>query len=235
MPAPRNRVKEKSRLLPQTSIDIMKRWYDEHYSNPYPTYRDCEMLAEAGNITVNQVKQWFVNVRRRSHNEFRRRRTTKQRNNSESLDDFLRNITNQESHKKDDSDESKLFDEYNALSKGLLQQEKQKIVQPTISYNINSDYASNTSYNDTYSALTNQCQNYFQYSSPQAVYNRYNNYASTPINNIVTQYEMPKYGSYGSFNSSQSNYSSPTSADATESPTFLDRNNFYQYSNYSNY
>ena len=50
----------------------MTEWYDKNYSYPYPTYRDCEHLANTGQITISQVKQWFVNVRRRTQNQFRR-------------------------------------------------------------------------------------------------------------------------------------------------------------------
>lgn len=74
MPKTRQRHKQNSRILPQQSIDIMTTWYDKHYTNPYPTYRDCEIMASSGQITVNQVKQWFVNIRRRTGNQFRRKR-----------------------------------------------------------------------------------------------------------------------------------------------------------------
>ena len=53
----------------------MTTWYERNYSNPYPTFKECENLAVAGGVSVNQVKQWFVNVRRRTHNQFRKRRS----------------------------------------------------------------------------------------------------------------------------------------------------------------
>jgi hypothetical protein len=84
LPIQRQRVKQNSRLLPQSSIDIMTQWYDRHYANPYPNYRELEMMSQAGGITINQVKQWFVNVRRRTQNIFRKKREIKQR----SLDDI---------------------------------------------------------------------------------------------------------------------------------------------------
>ena len=74
MPVPRQRIKEKSRLLPQEAIDIMTAWYNLNYTSPYPTFRDCEQMAHDGKISINQVKQWFVNVRRRTQNEFRIKR-----------------------------------------------------------------------------------------------------------------------------------------------------------------
>jgi len=71
----RQRLKPNSRLLPKQAVEIMTQWYDRNYSNPYPTFRDCEILASNGNITIEQVKQWFVNVRRRTQNQFRKQRT----------------------------------------------------------------------------------------------------------------------------------------------------------------
>lgn len=74
LPVMRHRIKEKSRLLPQHAIDVMTEWYERNYTNPYPTYREFEMLAASGSISIAQCKQWFVNVRRRTHNQFRKKR-----------------------------------------------------------------------------------------------------------------------------------------------------------------
>ena len=49
-------------------------WYERNYTNPYPEYRDLELMAKSGSITIPQVKQWFVNIRRRTANEFRKTR-----------------------------------------------------------------------------------------------------------------------------------------------------------------
>ncbi len=76
MPNVRQRNKQNSRLLPKEAVELMTQWYDRNYSNPYPTFRDCEILASNGNITIEQVKQWFVNVRRRTQNQFRKQRTS---------------------------------------------------------------------------------------------------------------------------------------------------------------
>ncbi len=70
----RQRIKANSRILPAQAVDVMNNWYEKNYTNPYPNYREFEMLATMGQITINQVKQWFVNVRRRTKNEFRRKR-----------------------------------------------------------------------------------------------------------------------------------------------------------------
>ena len=52
----------------------MTKWYDQNYASPYPTYRDIEHMANTGCISIAQVKQWFVNVRRRTQNKYRNTR-----------------------------------------------------------------------------------------------------------------------------------------------------------------
>ena len=49
----------------------MTQWYDKNYNSPYPSFRECEQMANDGGISINQVKQWFVNVRRRTQNKNR--------------------------------------------------------------------------------------------------------------------------------------------------------------------
>lgn len=83
LPKSRNRNKPNSRTLPERAVEIMTAWYDQHYIDPYPSYRDYEQMAKLGNITVTQVKQWFINVRRRTHNQFRKKRATRQNLKSE--------------------------------------------------------------------------------------------------------------------------------------------------------
>jgi hypothetical protein len=144
----------------------MTKWYDEHYTNPYPTYRDCEMLAEAGMVSINQVKQWFVNIRRRTQNEFRRKRTARTGK--------LRNEN--ESSSKSSSDDSGILNEINILSAQLhaLENDNQLVkvdspsaptnlsTQPTQAFSVNY-------YNQYYSSM---------YSSPG--YNKPNAFTSTP-------------------------------------------------------
>lgn len=92
LPKSRQRIKQNSRILPTEAIEIMTRWYENHYTDPYPSFRDYEYMSKNGNITVNQAKQWFVNVRRRTKNQFRRQNvpygSKKARNQSESTESF---------------------------------------------------------------------------------------------------------------------------------------------------
>lgn len=162
----RQRVKENSRLLPQFAIDIMHNWYLNNYSNPYPSFRDCEHLAQCGNITVNQVKQWFVNIRRRTHNEFRKRRALKSNNKenqnvSIEYDPIINNKTDQ------------LTSNNNILN--------YQPYNPYMEYNASSAY-SNTS-NLSISSTTNNSSGYVShYQSPSVSYSVQSTLHSTPNN-----------------------------------------------------
>ena len=63
----------------------MTKWYEKHYTHPYPILKECEELAKKGKISVKQVKQWFVNVRRRTHNQFRKCRKGSEKNKKETF------------------------------------------------------------------------------------------------------------------------------------------------------
>lgn len=112
MPMKRQRLKENSRLLPDHAIQVMNDWYNKHYANPYPTYREFEKMAREGSISVSQVKQWFVNVRRRTKNEYRKRRMTVNKTNSVEVEKFLQDICAGQSMV-DSSDSSAMPDQLN--------------------------------------------------------------------------------------------------------------------------
>jgi hypothetical protein len=44
---------------------IMVSWYDRNIEHPYPSYEAAKVMAEAGSISVDQVKKWFSNRRLR--------------------------------------------------------------------------------------------------------------------------------------------------------------------------
>jgi hypothetical protein len=52
----------------QVAIEIMRNWYDRNSEHPYPGYETAEVMAKAGNISVDQVKKWFSNRRQRFGN-----------------------------------------------------------------------------------------------------------------------------------------------------------------------
>ena len=70
-------------------VRIMESWYKRNQEHPYPSYDAAEVMAKAGNMSVEQVKKWFANKRRRLHNtktltEIARRR----KRTAEPSDDF---------------------------------------------------------------------------------------------------------------------------------------------------
>ncbi|RNA44918.1 pre B cell leukemia transcription factor 1 [Brachionus plicatilis] len=58
----------RKQLLPDSAVDIMNEWFDDHFNNPYPTMEEKERMAKQGGITVKQVTAWFSNRRNRSQN-----------------------------------------------------------------------------------------------------------------------------------------------------------------------
>jgi hypothetical protein len=61
------RYRRKGFLNP-VAVRIMSAWYQNNSEHPYPSYEAAQVMAEAGEITVDQVKKWFANHRRRSRN-----------------------------------------------------------------------------------------------------------------------------------------------------------------------
>lgn len=54
--------------LNPVATQIMTNWYERNKEHPYPSYETAEVMATAGNVTVEQVKKWFANRRRRAGN-----------------------------------------------------------------------------------------------------------------------------------------------------------------------
>lgn len=182
LPQSRQRVKENSRLLPQQAIDTMTEWYDRHYSNPYPTYRDCEQLAQRSSITINQVKQWFVNVRRRTQNEFRKTRDTRCTKRKELSSDDQETINTIENIKR-----KKIKSEFSPMQSVV--QENTIATSVPVSYNYN-----NYNYN-----------NYYPYSQ----YNFLNQTPSTYSTEILNDTQTLSYPTPSSpVSSNHQNYSS---------------------------
>jgi hypothetical protein len=150
----------------------MTEWYDQHYTNPYPSFKDCEDLALAGKVSVNQVKQWFVNVRRRTHNQFRKRRTNTTKRQ-------IRENINQEEILKAlplSSDDSGISN-----SKEILDVS----VASTSPYSVYNSRQMTPIYSNNYmrNYTPNNSQYYNQsYDSPRQPYSNYNySYTSTPM------------------------------------------------------
>ena len=44
----------------------MQNWYERNAEHPHPSHDTCSVMAQAGGITVEQVKKWFANKRLRN-------------------------------------------------------------------------------------------------------------------------------------------------------------------------
>jgi len=81
-------------VLNPVAVRIMQAWYNNNSEHPYPGYDAAKVMAEAGDITVDQVKKWFANHRRRSNNtkpikEIAQRRKVAKRSSSCMEDDDI--------------------------------------------------------------------------------------------------------------------------------------------------
>ncbi|KAK4502840.1 hypothetical protein PRZ48_006266 [Zasmidium cellare] len=51
--------------LPKQSTEIMKTWFDQNITNPYPSEEQKAIFSNATGISMTQVSNWFINHRRR--------------------------------------------------------------------------------------------------------------------------------------------------------------------------
>ncbi|KAK3676982.1 homeodomain super [Recurvomyces mirabilis] len=51
--------------LPKQSTEIMKTWFDQNITNPYPSEEQKALFSRATGISMTQVSNWFINHRRR--------------------------------------------------------------------------------------------------------------------------------------------------------------------------
>ncbi|OAL01059.1 hypothetical protein IQ06DRAFT_136706 [Phaeosphaeriaceae sp. SRC1lsM3a] len=52
--------------LPKDATNLLKSWFANHRSQPYPTEDQKIELCQRTNLTMNQVSNWFINARRRA-------------------------------------------------------------------------------------------------------------------------------------------------------------------------
>ena len=208
-------------MLPEEALDVMTAWYDKHYTNPYPSFKDFEELASAGRVSIKQVKQWFVNVRRRTYNQFRKRRTNK---NSR----YSRDNSNQEEILKslplsrDDSgisNSKEIIDENNV----------NESVSPYTVYNQTKGTPNYSNISNNLNDSANNSQYYNQsFESPRLQYSNYNyNYTSTPA---IQRYNTSPQHIYLNYeiDSGYNNY------EYQQQPVNMDLNDYNSYNQFSN-
>lgn len=57
--------KRKKGKLPDTSTDILKKWWSDNIVWPYPSEDDKQVLIEMTKLDATQVNNWFINFRKR--------------------------------------------------------------------------------------------------------------------------------------------------------------------------
>jgi len=75
-------IRKRRGNLPKEATNFLKKWFDEHAHNPYPTEEDKQWMVRKTGLEANQISNWFINARRRrkhnrspstSHNNYRER------------------------------------------------------------------------------------------------------------------------------------------------------------------
>ena len=61
----RSGVPKKRSNLSKVSKQLMHDWFEHNLHHPYPTEQEKLWLAERGDITIEQVSNWFINTRGR--------------------------------------------------------------------------------------------------------------------------------------------------------------------------
>ena len=47
-----------------SQVKLLKRWFEDHLDNPYPTYAEKSLLSKESGLTKKQIKNWFTNSRK---------------------------------------------------------------------------------------------------------------------------------------------------------------------------
>ncbi|RPA78955.1 Homeodomain-like protein [Ascobolus immersus RN42] len=58
-------TKRKRGNLPKHVTDVLRQWFEEHESHPYPTEEEKQMLIHRTGLLMSQISNWFINARRR--------------------------------------------------------------------------------------------------------------------------------------------------------------------------
>ena len=59
------KMNSKAREIPKAATHCLKGWLFQHITNPYPSEDQKKELAQNTGLTILQVKNWFINARRR--------------------------------------------------------------------------------------------------------------------------------------------------------------------------
>ena len=208
-------------MLPQEAIDLMTEWYDQHYTNPYPSFKDCEDLASAGKVSINQVKQWFVNVRRRTQNKYRKRRTNttnKKIRTDDSNQEVLKSLSSVS------SDDSGISNSKEIIDQSILNKSTSPYTVSNQKCYAMPNYSNHNYNNQNYTPNNSQFYNQ-SYDSPKLQYSNYN-YTSTPVVNSYNTNQQQMYANYENERNYNYYYQQPTNIIANTTSSY---NNSYSY------
>ena len=50
--------------FPKKSVGILKNWLNNQIDNPYPTYKEKDLLSRESGLSKRQIQNWFTNARK---------------------------------------------------------------------------------------------------------------------------------------------------------------------------
>jgi hypothetical protein len=57
-------VQQKKRgTLPKEAVKVLRKWLFDHFTHPYPTDEEKQLLSNQTGLKVAQVNYWFINAR----------------------------------------------------------------------------------------------------------------------------------------------------------------------------
>ncbi|EPR79522.1 TALE homeodomain protein [Spraguea lophii 42_110] len=60
-----SKIKFKKNIFSREIIKILKKWFNENINYPYPSEIEKQNLSCVTGLTLTQIKNWFINARRR--------------------------------------------------------------------------------------------------------------------------------------------------------------------------
>jgi transcriptional regulator len=55
--------KKKFNKLPEKAVEVLRKWFVDHYEHPYPSDVEKDKLSQITGLTKTQINNWFINQR----------------------------------------------------------------------------------------------------------------------------------------------------------------------------
>lgn len=97
-----NKAPKKRGNLPKDTTDKLLAWFHSHLDHPYPTEEEKHKLMRQTGLQMNQISNWFINIRRRKWPEVRRERQAAATASGRSTDGSVLSATERSEYENDE-------------------------------------------------------------------------------------------------------------------------------------